>query len=187
MLVFPIQNLKQGEMPFTLMISADPFKKYAEALLEKGVLSVKIIEPQTIETAPWVAFKCQFGCPHYGKNLCCPPHAPTYEQTRKIIDSYQTALLFHTHERQRVTEMAEETAKLMFFDGYYKVIAFGSGPCTLCKECTLQGCINPAKARPSMEACGIDVFQTVRNNGYELNTLADRQSQSDNFGLILIY
>lgn len=94
MLVFPIQNLKQGEMPFTLMISADPFKKYAEALLEKGVLSVKIIEPQTIETAPWVAFKCQFGCPHYGKNLCCPPHAPTYEQTRKIIDSYQTALLF---------------------------------------------------------------------------------------------
>src|SRR5664280_732276 len=70
-------------------------EKYCNMALEKGATTVKIIHPGTIVTAPWVRLKCQFGCDGYGYSYCCPPHTPTAEETRKIIDSYQRALLFH--------------------------------------------------------------------------------------------
>lgn len=164
------------------------FNKYAEMLIEKGAVDVKIINPKSIITAPWVILKCQFGCPNYGKSLCCPPKTPSYETTQKILNTYSKAILFHTHDRKNTTRIAEEVSKQLFFDGYYKTQAFGSGPCTLCKKCNLEGgCIYPAIARPSMEACGIDVFQTARDNGFKLNTLKNRDEETDNFGLILVY
>lgn len=170
------------------MTDDDNLRRYVGILIEKGAVDVKIISPKTITTAPWVILKCQFGCPNYGRSLCCPPRTPSYEMTRKILDSYDKAILFHTHDRKNTTQMAEEVSRQIFFDGYYKTQAFGSGPCTLCKKCNLDdGCLNPAIARPSMEACGIDVFQTVRDNGFEVNTLKSRNEETDNFGLILIY
>ena len=169
------------------MAENEQFNRYAETLIERGAIDVKIIDPKSIITAPWVAFKCQFGCCNYGKNLCCPPRTPTYELTRKILDTHHIAILFHTHDRKNTTQMAEKMSRQIFFDGYYKTQAFGSGPCTLCKECNLEGgCLNPSIARPSMEACGIDVFQTARDNGFIINTLKSRDEKTDNFGLILI-
>jgi predicted metal-binding protein len=53
--------------------------------------------------------------------------------------------------------------------GYRFAAAFGGGPCRLCDECVaLTGgtkCRNPWKARPAMEAVGIDVFMTAKNAG----------------------
>ena len=51
-------------------------EKYLSLLRRGGAAQAAVIDPKTIVTAPWVAFKCQYGCPYYGKNLCCPPHAP---------------------------------------------------------------------------------------------------------------
>lgn len=160
-------------------------EKYKKLLLNLGADSVKIIEPKSIVTAPWTVFKCQFGCGHYGKSWCCPPKAPSYKETREIVDSYKTAILFGSHDWS-TTERATKAAREMFLDGYYKTIAFGSGPCTLCKECNSDGCNFPEKIAPSMEACGIDVFQTVRNNGYEIETLRSQKETMNHFGLILV-
>ena len=56
---------------------------------------MKPILPSSVVTAPWVRLKCQFGCDGYNYGYCCPPHTPTYEETRKVLDSYHRALLFH--------------------------------------------------------------------------------------------
>lgn len=160
-------------------------EKYKQLLEEMGADSVKMIDTKSIVTAPWTIFKCQFGCGHYGKSWCCPPKAPGYKETQEIIDSYKTALLFRCHDWS-ATDRAVKAAKEIFLDGYYKAIAFGSGPCRLCKECNDSGCNFPEKTAPSMEACGIDVFGTARNNGYEVTVLKSKDEIRNHFGLILI-
>lgn len=80
--------------------------KYCQQAIEIGATHAKQIHPSSVVTAPWVRLKCQFGCPGYNKGYCCPPHTPTSEQTRAILDSYNRAILFHLespYERDRGT------------------------------------------------------------------------------------
>ena len=74
----------------------------------------------------------------------------------------------------------------MFIDDYYKVIAFGSGPCKQCAKCNPERCNFPGKTVPAMEACGIDVFATVRANRLEIHTLRDENEVQNHFGLLLV-
>jgi len=87
---------------------------------------------------------------------------------------------------REVINEAVDVAKEMFLDGYYKVIVLGSGPCKKCSECNMNVCNFPGQTAPSMEACGIDVFQTVRKNGYEITTLRNKTEIPNYFGLILV-
>ena len=160
--------------------------KYKQMLLNMGSDSITIINTQSIITAPWTFYKCQFGCGRYGKSWSCPPKSPSYKKTQEIIDSYKKAILFRCHDMSIVTDIAVNVAKEMFLDGYYKAIAFGSGPCMRCKECNTNVCNFPGKIVPAMEACEIDVFQTVRNNGYEITTLKSKNDIQNHFGLILV-
>jgi predicted metal-binding protein len=110
--------------------------------------------------------KCQFGCGGFGSSLCCPPHTPTPAQTRTLVDSYQRAILFEAR-RGEAKRIAAALERETFLAGYYKAFGLGSGPCRLCDECAFdEGCRHADEARPSMEACGIDVFQTVRSSKY---------------------
>jgi predicted metal-binding protein len=74
----------------------------------------------------------------------------------------------------------------IFLAGYYKAFALGAGPCNLCAECTMKDCRHAKSARPSLESCGIDVFSTVRNNGYHIEVLKDRSYKMNRFCLVLI-
>jgi predicted metal-binding protein len=53
--------------------------------------------------------------------------------------------------------------------GYRFSAALSGGPCKLCERCVGQKtgspCRYPFKARPSMQALGVDVFQTAENAG----------------------
>ena len=61
-----------------------------------------------------------------------------------------------------------------FKKGLKFATAFSAGKCTLCEACAGVGnrCRNPYKARPSMEAMGIDVGETARNAGLPFNESA---------------
>ena len=96
-------------------------------LRENGAEPALVIDPHTVVTAPWTTFKCQFGCENFGKNHSCPPEAPDYTRTRAVLDSFFTGILFRVHH-WNATAMAAEGARRLFLDGYYKALAFGSGP-----------------------------------------------------------
>jgi predicted metal-binding protein len=177
----------------------DPdLQKYCDEAVKMGATQAKQIDPNSVVTAPWVRWKCQFGCPEYGKGYCCPPDSPTPEQTRAVIDSYRRAILFHlenpkTPDRGKRSrdfyDMLIDLEVEMFKDGYYKAFALVAGACRICKECAkLSG--NPCnfgfRARPSMESCGIDVFQTVRNNGFFIVPLRERAETRNLYSLILV-
>jgi predicted metal-binding protein len=165
---------------------------YCKKALELEVDGVKAIDPRSIVTAEWVRMKCQFGCPGFGMNLCCPPHTPTPEVTRKVIDSYGKAILLHRRltKGERSKGFNETVARLeteIFLDGYYKAWSMGSGPCRLCKECDPNGlCKHGYEARPSMESCGIDVFKTARDNGFPIEVVRTHEEERNIYGVVLV-
>jgi predicted metal-binding protein len=175
------------------MKSVESFCKRA---LEMEIEEAKIIDSCSIVTAEWVRMKCQYGCSGFGASLCCPPYTPTPTITRKVIDSYHKAILVHQRllKGQRRGEKAKAFRKAIvsleieiFLDGYYKAWSMGCGPCDLCNECNLSGsCRHGREARPSMEACGIDVFKTARDNGFPIEVVRAQDEERNIFGLVLV-
>lgn len=159
---------------------------FVKKAAELGALDARIIDASTIVTAPWVRLKCQFGCGGYNSSLCCPPHSPAPDETRRVIDSYKKAILVHTRELGNVTKIIVRLEREIFLAGFYKALGFGSGPCSVCRSCPEDGCSHPEKARPSMEACGIDVFATARGNGFPINVVKNEKSEQNYYGVVLI-
>jgi predicted metal-binding protein len=96
--------------------------------------------------------------------------------------------------------------KTAFYDGFYKAFGMGAYPCIYCDHCVAEESVGPVdrsmkrlcrhmdKVRPSMEAAGIDVFETVRNAGWEISTIPCKDLEYGkivhanivSFGLLLI-
>ena len=74
-------------------VSAGQMVKMA---LELGAIGAKVIAPADVPTGQWVRWKCQFGCGGFGSSLVCPPHSPTPDQTRKMLDEFHRAVLFES-------------------------------------------------------------------------------------------
>jgi len=153
---------------------------------ELGAIEAKLIKPGTVKTAAWVRMKCQFGCGGYNSNLCCPPFTPTPDETRKVIDCYTKVLLIHCKPGKDPTDIVVKLEREAFLAGHYKAWGLGAGPCFLCKTCNLKKCSKPHKTRPSMESCGIDVYATVRANGFPIEVARNEKSEQNYYGLLLI-
>ncbi|MFP3872520.1 MAG: DUF2284 domain-containing protein [Candidatus Natronoplasma sp.] len=159
-----------------------------ERVVEMGAEEAKVISPENVFTAEWVRLKCQFGCGGYGKRLTCPPYSPTPEQTERALMDYEKALLIHfpsdvEHLKTAMADLEREA----FLSGYYKAFAMGAGPCYLCEECEVEsGCVYPHKARPAMEACGIDVYRTAREAGFTIEVVEDHCCTQNYYGLLLL-
>jgi len=157
--------------------------------LKLGANKSKVIDVETVKTAEWVRYKCQYGCSGYGECLTCPPYSPTPKETQKILDCFKKAILIHCQRglKTDISRIAVEIEKHAFFAGYYKALAMGAGPCRICKSCDTKSlCRHAEIARPSMESCGIDVFSTVRKNGFKIDTLNSFNCQANYFALVLV-
>lgn len=167
--------------------------RYLSLAREKDIDHAVVLSTAEIYTAPWVTIKCQYGCFHYGESLCCPPRTPDHEKMRAILNSYSRAILLHklwkeeTRDIRSFNEAVVDIELALFFDGYYKAWSMGSGPCRHCEKCNLEGrCVHGDRARPSMEACAIDVFRTASEKGLSFPVLRDVKEQRNSFGLVLV-
>lgn len=175
------------------MLKLDTYTEKAKSL---GVSKAEIIDTKTVVVGNWVRLKCQYGCGVYGECLTCPPYSPTPDYTKKMIGEYSKGLLMQIEnisliDRPRLgpklRKIVADLEREIFLDGYYKAFGMASGPCRFCKTCdTNEPCKHPYKARPSMEACGIDVYQTARNCGFELEVVKTEDCPYSYVALILI-
>ena len=175
-------------------------ESYCQEAIRAGAKAAKVVHPSSVVTAAWVRLKCQFGCTGFGKRYCCPPDTPAPAQTRELLDGYGKAILFHLEgvktadrsRRQQWIDLAERLVDLegeLFKDGYYKALILLAGPCHLCQECAklkAEPCNFGGRARPSMEACGIDVYQTAKNNGFPIHPLKGKGETQNNYCLMLV-
>jgi len=165
----------------------DPIQRLSMKILELGFDTVGPIEVSSIHVPEWVGAKCQFGCASYGSPQC-PPDCIKPEKTRAMLGDFSKCLLIQgtppTRDFQSKVLQAE---RLAFKAGYYKAFAMWAGPCNVCVECSgEERCINPKNSRPSMEASGIDVFETARRAGFSLKTLPEKDDHVKYFALLLL-
>jgi predicted metal-binding protein len=146
-------------------------------------------------------------CLRAGETPNCPPYAPELGLVRQALSRFSWAVLFKSHvepveayapgsgdtkaERRRVLSFHEKSSGIVcalerqaYKDGYHLAMGFGGGSCKdyLCKGLLCQfldsgRCRFPHRARPAMEAMGIDVVSLIREVGWEAFALLDDLSQ----------
>ncbi|MFX1593721.1 MAG: DUF2284 domain-containing protein [Promethearchaeota archaeon] len=165
----------------------------------KSTGHVKLITTDKIVIDPRIRWKCRIPiCFGYGMSINCPPHSPTAEEMREIVDSYKYAILISYYPPVKnqvfpglltgavedvnlLNQMVSEIELEATYLGYYLAMGFKGGPCVGCgflspeyiaellkqkknPPCpVLEGnmCRQYLRARPALEACGVDVFATV--------------------------
>ena len=76
--------------------------------------------------------------------------------------------------------------RAVFPGGVCRGAGFRGGPCPVCPTCPEDGrCRFPEKARPSLEACGVDVYRTAHNAGLSLSPVSHPQGYVKYVGLVL--
>lgn len=113
----------------------------------------------------------------------------------------------HTHHylQNSISHLHKTVYKLeinAFLSGYYKALGFYAMPCALCETCVAEEklgkgeevtppsdalkCRHKDIMRPSMEACGVDVFKTLENAGYNPSVLKSYSENVVLFGMVLL-
>jgi predicted metal-binding protein len=168
----------------------DCFQQLVKIAIEQGATGVKIIPVHDIVLDERVILKCQVPlCKEYGNHLLCPPNSPSLPQFREVLKNYTNALLIQirtpadqlgseseesrkraiyarANELHEVVNVVEKAAQGL---GFTFAAGFIGGACKLCDPCvgvkSGKPCKYPFKARPSMEAGGIDVHRTAQRAG----------------------
>jgi predicted metal-binding protein len=177
-----------------------------QALLAQGASAVKLIVSDDIVVDERVRLKCRIPlCDSFGKNLMCPPHVPSLADFRVALARFSRAMLIQVSAplqgppanrpsfevfapAGRLHELVNLAEKMAFEKGFRFATGLIGGCCRLCETCdavqTGQSCRFPFKARPSMEAMGIDVVATTEKAGMPTGfPIADRVTWT---GVILI-
>ncbi|MDR3568579.1 MAG: DUF2284 domain-containing protein [Syntrophobacteraceae bacterium] len=152
-----------------------------------GFSFARVIDTADIAVEEWVRLKCRFGCARYASSLCCPPTSLDEEKMRALLSGYRHGLLVQgSPPSGEFHDLLLALERAFFLEGHYEALAFGAGPCPVCPSCPDDGrCRFPEKARPSLEACGVDVYETARRAGLILNPVSHRQGYVKYVGLVL--
>lgn len=187
----PIAKIAEDRDQVILLKDLDKYCQYA---LKLGADEAQVMDASKIPVEDAVAFKCRVPqC--FGYNTCaqCPPHAPKPSEIRQLLKSYSHGLLFlrrvnsevlkrDRNDKERkaafksILEIVSKLESAAFYDGHYLAVGFSAGSCfsSLCDpnlDCqVLKGekCRFPLKARPSMEAVGMDVYRLIASSGWEI-------------------
>ena len=162
-------------------------KELIQEALDLGCTKAKVVLTQSISIANWVKLHCQFGCSQYAKLLTCPPCTPDSDEMAEILNEYKKALLINASPDTNVQEVVVSLENSFKNKGYYKAFALGAKPCDLCSPCTVSTfCQYPEKARPTLQACGIDVQSTINKNGWTDLPNQKPCTDSHTIGMVLL-
>lgn len=173
----------------------EDLERYRRMAIELGAADARIVHASDVRVDERVLLKCMIPrCYSYGESPNCPPYTPSPDLMRKALSKYKYAVFFkldvkpvedfahpelwhkgHIRHYTKVFEIVGRIEARAFNDGYYLAMGFGAGTCkvALCQGMYCQfldsgRCRYPLKARPSMEAVGIDVFDLATKVGWEV-------------------
>lgn len=154
--------------------------------MEKGAVSAKAIPAREVVFDERTIYKCQFGCPSYGRYLTCPPFTPAPARFEKALRSYRWAILLECSLAD-LNRLVVEVEKAAMRRGYHLALGLKGHRCYLCEECVPPGepCRDPLNARPSMSGLGVNVFATLEKAGIERKLAVDGEEYIF-WGMILV-
>lgn len=164
------------------------FDKYVQLAKELNMVGAKVIASEEICFDIRAILKCRWGCEDYAtRSVKCSTRDTSLEERIDMITAYQTVLLVHAHDDRDVSKAVLEIERVAFLDGHY--LAFAVRSCKLCKNCAVdqgKACITPEKVRPCDQSFGIDVYKTVRSQGFPCDVLQNKTDVQNRYGFVLI-
>ena len=198
----------------------EDLEKYRQKALEAGADGAKIISASQVVIDERVRMKCLVPLCHlYGESPNCPPYTPEPEEMRKVLSKFSYAIFIrndvlpvedfvddekwhraHIKHQGKTHRLVSEVEALAFNDGYYLAMGFAAGGCKtalcggqICQFLDSGRCRFPLKARPSMEAVGIDAYRLATQVGWDIYPVAHRNVEltsipcAISLGIIFIY
>ena len=139
-----------------------------------------------------------FGCGDYGLGAC-PPNTPSVEDCARFFREYESGLIIRLNKMadknaypsdwsREMTNKLLEIEREVFLSGYQKVFLLNQTCCSLCKECpgTRLDCKDKKNSRPSPESFAVDVYQTVRNAGMEIDVVSANPAEMNRIAILLV-
>ncbi len=171
-----------------------------EALLrEQGWCDFRWISGQVVQVRQWVRMKCRFGCDSYGHKGACPPVLPDIADCREFFAEYDHIVVLRIatrlakpedrHAGSRATNLKLlELERAVFLTGYPKALVLLMDECPVCAKCagSRVDCTSPDKARPCVEALGVDVFATVGALGFPIRVLRDYGDEMNRYAFLMV-
>ena len=198
----------------------EDLEKYRQKALEAGADQAKIVSAGQVVVDERVRMKCLVPLCHlYGESPNCPPYTPEPEEMRKVLSKFSYAIFTrndvlpvedfvddekwpraHMKHQGKTHRLVSEIEALAFNDGYYLAMGFAAGGCKtalcggqICQFLDSGRCRFPLKARPSMEAVGIDAYRLAIQVGWDIYPVAHRNVEltsipcAISLGIIFIY
>jgi predicted metal-binding protein len=183
-----------GGKPSEETLRAD-LERLRQRALDLGASGAVVIPASQVDIDERVRLKCTVPrCLRAGETPNCPPYAPDLDLMRRALSRFSWAvllkcdvepirdydprtaadkrqtLLFH----QQSAEIVDELERQAYKDGYHLAMGFGGGSCkdylcrgVICQYIDSGRCRFPHRARPAMEAVGIDVIDLINRVGWE--------------------
>lgn len=150
-----------------------PMQDHFDPLLKKavdlGAAAAKLIDTDRIVFDARSHLKCRFGCNRWGGYWTCPPNLNiSQESFMDAFSRYSHAIIFKTADPkvgQDIGLAIEKDAMLSHGCSF----AFAMVLCVQCEECAFPDpCLYPHKARPTMDAFGVDIGKTIEPLGLKV-------------------
>lgn len=164
---------------------------------EFGLAEAKFIHVPQICTGSAVRLRCQYACTHTRQSDLVPPHSPTAEEMRRILDEYRYGLMVrreepfgHRDHREVWSEFSRQVLAIerdCTVRGYARAFAVAIGTCLLLhRDESLRPCEFAGKARPTFEAAGIDLKETLEMIQWHGMVVRDEGEPFQLFALVLL-
>ncbi len=175
-------------------------KRLIELAINKGATKATLLATEDIVFDLVFRSICESnGCGMSGRCWMCPPDIGPAEDLINMVRSYKNALIFQTitgleesfdfeimkeagSNLARLCHNLKSEAKKIIGDD---ILVLGAGGCRMCERCARLDnlpCYRPNDALISLEACCIDVSNTVKNTQLKYINGADTVTY---FGMVL--
>ena len=212
------QRIRKVQLDISDEVITSDLNRYCEEARKLGATDSKVVSTDRIPVDERVQLKCRIPlCFGYGTSANCPPHAIRPSELRELVKKYRYAVCFKLEvepevivrnretilERagayKKVFEIVSTIESMAFYDAHYLATGFAAGSCksTYCykNECTVlkkERCRHELRARPSMEAVGIDAYRLATELGWEIYPIGSSCDPQDIprgvlMGLVLIH
>ncbi len=162
-----------------------------------GLTEVKFIHAAQIFTSGAIRLRCQYSCCHARQLATTPPMTPTAEEARRVLDEYRFGVIVRREEDvpdRDVREMWEDFAKAVLgleqecmMRGYPRAFAIAVGTCLYQHtDDSLKPCDYPGKTRPTFEAAGIELRETLEMVHLQEHAVREAGDALQLFGVLLL-
>ena len=155
-------------------------EKWIQIALELGAAKAAILPIEQVVTDRSFRAICERNaCGSYGRSWTCPPFCGDIDELMEKVRSFKQVLWYQTvsgiedsFDIEGMTEASHRHAWLSqklrerlqpMIEG--ESLCLSAGGCRLCERCAKlddEPCRMPDKAMTSLEACGVDVYNTTK-------------------------